>query len=833
MVKYEVDIFSIIVQEIDKQNFNSALELLTQLLEKNSGNKTLITKIDEYRLLHIAIMMKKIDLANALLDLGANPILRCATMGTPFYQALMSPSNFGIFPKILKKILEYGDNEIIKDIKTYLSSTTLNIALESEDFEFLETLLQFDLNPNIADEVNRRPLALANNLNEIKLLLEHGANPSLEDGNIESFSPVSSYLYYKGIIDTYTKLLENNKVVSEHEMYIIFKNAKENFKNFTNLPHHSYKSVLSNLLNNAILDMEKIEFFLNNGKWESNGSSLVTACFNLFKRAQEQPEILQLIPKIVAKCAYFSLANIKERETNNTLLHLALEYKCMEVIAIFLDASKAIFHYLDLWETVNTFKQNILHIACKNGLEDAIEKIINICFKSNRAIYYDRDNDGNTPLHVLIENNESSLLNVFFEKIPNLKVDVKNNENLTPLDLAIKLGDSKAIRIFIKHKKADINQIIIYAFKNKCDMCLDTLLGSKKLLFEVKNNNLIEFVNINLKLIYQEYIHTANYEYLKAHIVKLMSMFDDYANTTNSNKKTPLSLAVENNDEYIVKEILNFPDFSVTDNTLTAINMAVQNPPILKIFLEKITTEQLQNFKLDNMQNSILHKVFDFDIVHFLIKTKNFNPNIINSAGETPLHLAVKYDNKEMIIFLLEVFEKNNLLMLEDKNGHTPLDYAQHNNDILTVLENFMFDTKEKCTNKLENLIEEICFLWNTKKLELTSQRSSKYHWQNFNLGYFENLEQKLAENKNAHENQLALNKVVFSIAEITVPDTNLDILSQANILLGSLTELTNHNDAAKNIFNPCLEKLRIFSINLQISLQQELRHQSPRAKAS
>ncbi len=93
----------------------------------------------------------------------------------------------------------------------------------------------------------------------------------------------------------------------------------------------------------------------------------------------------------------------------------------------------------------------------------------------------------------------------------------------------------------------------------------------------------------------------------------------------------------------------------------------------------------------NSSNNTILHKAIqegsnnDF-IKKILIKEYKADLSIKNSSGETPLFIAVKNNNKDIVELLI----KTNLKQTKNYNKESPLDIAKHNkfNDIIKLLEN-------------------------------------------------------------------------------------------------------------------------------------------------
>ena len=155
-------------------------------MQDQHGNTALTYAIARYRFMGTPEEEKQMQseaeqIVRKLLQEGANPNI--------------AEKKNGDFPLILATHLKYGS--VIKDLleygadpnkQTYSGSTALHVAVAVNNIELVKILLEHDANPNLTAKYTLSrwqytPLmdsAQRNNLPIVKLLLEHGANPNLK-----------------------------------------------------------------------------------------------------------------------------------------------------------------------------------------------------------------------------------------------------------------------------------------------------------------------------------------------------------------------------------------------------------------------------------------------------------------------------------------------------------------------------------------------------------------------------------------------------------------------------------------------------------------------------
>jgi len=176
-------------------------------------------------------------------------------------------------------------------------------------------------------------------------------------------------------------------------------------------------------------------------------------------------------------------------------------------------------------------------------------------------------------------------------------------------------------------------------------------------------------------------------------------------NVKNSHGKTPLHIAVENQKLEMVNLLLDNKgaDVNATNkdgDTPLDVALTLDNNEVRQAIYEKVnkTNVMLEAIKNDkpvmlkylleqgadvNATNghTPLHIAVEYenlDMVQLLLN-KNANINATNKDGDTPLHIAVENENLDMIPLLLE---KGANVNAENKDGYTPLHIADEDENL-------------------------------------------------------------------------------------------------------------------------------------------------------
>ena len=109
-------------------------------------------------------------------------------------------------------------------------------------------------------------------------------------------------------------------------------------------------------------------------------------------------------------------------------------------------------HNKETYQVLNNKGQNLFHILgqIKNINNAELPEFLNTLYSKNISLNA-KDNFGNTPLHYAAENVFEPLIKFIIDKFGDDKtiLDIKNNDDYTPLILAMKGKNIKKIKIFL------------------------------------------------------------------------------------------------------------------------------------------------------------------------------------------------------------------------------------------------------------------------------------------------------------------------------------------------------------------------------------------------
>ena len=249
---------------------------------------------------------------------------------------------------------------------------------------------------------------------------EYSSNRSRENRNLENY-----YLFRNNYIDcshainlpnincdikdVYSRLYHNKILLTSKSHKQIKYNKKKKDKNFTNLFKHSNYMSKNDIFHHKTLQPNpKIKLSLKNALKSNDGKEFTTKITDeIFKKCFDKysggPEILKIInSQMENSCKNISNINnynnmdingfvdfyeLREKETGNSFLHLAIEGNCPDLLKYFIEKGADIN------------KQN---------------------------------NQGNTPLHLALKNKNMEIIGILLEK--KAKLNIPNNDGEIPFD---------------------------------------------------------------------------------------------------------------------------------------------------------------------------------------------------------------------------------------------------------------------------------------------------------------------------------------------------------------------------------------------------------------
>jgi ankyrin repeat protein len=275
-----------------------------------------------------------------------------------------------------------------------------------------------------------------------------------------------------------------------------------------------------------------------------------------------------------------------------------------------------------------------------------------------------KNNDGHTVLHLAVLAHSTEIVTYLVE-IAETDLNMRNNHGDTPLHIAVILSLpnivkclSETTRVNMKIKNNYGDTLLHYAAKSgvhdfseyfpHIEQVLDMLDTNSKPTRCIKT---MEFL-------------------VKTEMIGI--------NTQNNNGETALHIAVASCDLEIVKYLVETAEADttvVTNGGETALHIASRcnelDHLVVKYLRDSANTGFKQNFPGNAFNFFTANPI---NIMNYLVQTANIDSSILTGNGETPLHIASRYNNFEMVVCLVEVIKID--VSIENKRGETALDIA-------------------------------------------------------------------------------------------------------------------------------------------------------------
>jgi ankyrin repeat protein len=647
--------------------------------------------------------------------------VRFSNGNTPLHEAISRyQSGFALFLLL---------NKIDPDLKNLNGEAPLHLAVKSGYVEGARLLLQNRANPDILDANQNTPLHLttppARRLEMVKLLLSYKANPALMDnqGNTPLHKAVMQF-YAPEIVETLIQAgapvnAQNAKgdtalilcARTEHYEYAkpLIEAKAEIFK-----MNQAGENALKIALSKGYEAVDNIVLPSNVNQSDDNSNSVLMTAVSLKAPA----DVLKLI---LSKGADPNARN----KAQDSALHIAVRQNYAEQGVVLLDANADIFQY-------NAQQENPLFLALT-----AKPAPLEWFFRPN--VIAARDANGDSVVHHAARKNLPGGIAYLIKKGASL--DVLNNALETPLHTAAKYDATDAIQYLVgagsSLKAVDIKgdiplQSAVLAGAAKATEQLiaagspvnsQNYSGETALHQAAKNNNSPIVRLLTAKGAQTEIQDSRGFTPLAdaaaygaydaaSDLLKAGSLID----TRDNSGSTPLYQAVSGEHIALVRLLL------VNNADIHALNARGLSPFKLSLMKNSQIAAEFYTDKLINKPDSngdcVLHILLNGGMSQDLLLAalKNgANPNARNAKGDTPLMLALRRNdlnaaialinggaslfmsNADNIsplstIFSMDVGARNKLLSAvgvneADYNGETLLHYAVRANNKDVVLD--------------------------------------------------------------------------------------------------------------------------------------------------
>ena len=339
---------------------------------------------------------------------------------------------------------------------------------------------------------------------------------------------------------------------------------------------------------------------------------------------------------------------------------------------------------------VNSKGDTPLHIACWQG---SIE-IIDLLLGSEKINLYVTNLEGQMPFHVA--NHEAIK---FLVKCGDYSLNEQDSEGNTVLHLAVQTKDIKSVSTLLTDPSCDPNIVtnkgdtpLHIACRQGCIEIIDLLLGTKRINLQAMNAHgklplhvanvqaigcLVEgrHYSINERDIKGNTILHLAVQAENTNCVKtLLASASCDPNAVNNEGNTPLHIACQQGSVEIIDFLFSFEklDLYITNADECKMPLHVASMEAIKHLLKckKYTLDER-----DGKGNTVLHLAVQMEnsnCVKTLLASASCDPNVVNSKGDTPLHIACWQGSVEIIDLLLS----SKRLNIENAEDQIPLHVA-------------------------------------------------------------------------------------------------------------------------------------------------------------
>jgi len=388
--------------------------------------------------------------------------------------------------------------------------------------------------------------------------------------------------------------------------------------------------------------------------------NVVKNCYlRLFNRINDE------CPLKGALCTYMNDFATKQGKTVEPLVHLAIEKSSTEMLELLLDSGEDI-------SRVDTRKRTALHIACKTGNSDIVERClqqISVHVKCDR---------GRTPLHIATWEGHKHVVEMLLQN--GADPAAKTNKNWTAVHHACRYACLECLKLLISQEESPL------LWKTSSDLSVLHLAAcnSKLDLFEFlieKNLDPLDKTEDGYNA-----LHYAAQEGREEIAKYLLKRFPELLTGKDNDKSTVLHHAAREGSWSTLRLLIDCgADLRATCKTKwTVLHEAARHCCLdcVKIILQK-DASLIEEKTADGY--SALHLAAcntRLEIVRFLME-KKLDPFERSRTGNTSLHLSAQDGQTKIVEFLLQLHPEK----VNDRNDNnwTPLIFAARNGQCATL----------------------------------------------------------------------------------------------------------------------------------------------------
>ena len=310
-----------------------------------------------------------------------------------------------------------------------------------------------------------------------------------------------------------------------------------------------------------------------------------------------------------------------------------------------------------------------LHVACLRGNSQVIKFLVSV---SNSDILNTRNVEGDTPLHLACQNGHQGVVTFLFNKV---NLNHQNNDENTPLNIAILFQRKNIAKLLYCHHKCDIN-ITNKDWNTPFHLvCMEGWTDRVQHLLSTREND-INAQNMKGNTPLHISCLESHTDMVKIIITQKSCDF----NCKNEHGNTPLHLACLEGKLDIVRLLVEMKecDLNLKNKAgVCALHLAFYNrhQSVVEVLIRHDRCDVNCTDAVDNMPLGLAVILSWTNIVKFFITEKLCNVSHQNKFGDTPLHLSKRVSVAELL--KCDVNSKN-------ERGDTALSIAcQHNLDLV------------------------------------------------------------------------------------------------------------------------------------------------------